>query len=205
MQDGNSRRVDIFDVLLEKSSWVERFECARRGTHGHNRALEVDHIKVFLEPITRHRLDQETLYILQSGAMNLRVLTDTVIYDVHALAVCELQHAGNNILVLVKDDVIRTMCLRYRRFFLSACRANDNRPEVLDDLRKPQAETACDGVNENIVAGLDVIRLRSERDGGHALRESCGTLARGDIGWEEHGVGPVWSNVLRKRAGDKLE
>ena len=130
--------------------------------------------------------------------MGVRVLTNTIVYGVHTFTVRELQHTRNNILVLVEDDAIRPVCLRYGCFLPGARRADDYCPKVLENLCKPQAKTACDSVDKDDVVLLDVIRLRGERDRGHALGGGGSALVGGDIVRKDDGIEPVWRNVFRE-------
>lgn len=101
----------------------------------------------------------------------------------HALAAREREHALDDVLLGVQDDVVCAVRARDGGLLRGRRRPDDGRPSVLRELREDEAEAARDGVDEHGVARAQPVRLLDEGDGGEALER------RGRGGQQRHVLG----------------
>ena len=108
----------------------------------------------------------------------------------HALALSDIQHPLNDVLILVENDVVCAVALRKRCLFLRRRRTNHDRPALFEQLRKLKAETASDRMHEDVVPLLHVVGLRDERERGQSLSEDPCSCAQGDRLGDGEDFGP---------------
>lgn len=96
----------------------------------------------------------------------------------HALALGNLQHTLDRIFLLVEDDVVRAMRTRELGLLARRRRPDDGGAARLRDLREHEAEPARDGVHEDDVARLDVVRFAHECRRGETLQDRSGRRQR---------------------------
>ena len=99
----------------------------------------------------------------------------------HAFAVGNLEDAGDDILVLVQDDVVGSVCLCHGGLLRRTRRPDDDATASLDELRKVQSDSTCDGVYEDVISRLDGVYLVDECERSNACwRNSFNTGAEQD-------------------------
>jgi len=95
--------------------------------------------------------------------------------------------------------VIRTVSPREIRLCICRRRPNDSGALEFGILGGDETESPCDGVNENRVALLDLVRFVHERDNGRCLCETSSSGSGVDAGFWRDGKDLVPGNgdVLR--------
>jgi hypothetical protein len=88
--------------------------------------------------------------------------------------------AGHEILLLVEDDVVAAVGLRELGLVRAAGRADHRGAQVLRPLAGDQADAAGRGVEQDRVAGVDLVGLAQQVLCGHALEHHRRRLLVGD-------------------------
>lgn len=115
----------------------------------------------------------------------------------HALSARELEHAVDDVLLGVQDDVVRAVRARDGRLVLCRRRADDERgARALRELRGEEAEPARDGVDEDGVARPDPVGFLDKGERGEALERRRGGGEEGDARGEGEDLGPGDGDVL---------
>ena len=146
-------------------------------------------------PISNPR---SSIYV-QVTKHNVRVLADPAENRMHVLSTSDLQHPRHDILILVQNNVVRAVRPRDRRLLRRARRPDHYRSAVPAHLREPQPKTARDGVHENSVPTMHIVRFGRERQRGEALHEPRRADAGRHCGRERDDGGPIGDGVLGER------
>ena len=94
----------------------------------------------------------------------MRILANPVEYSMYTLTVGDFVDSGDSILLGVQNDMIRTVRLRNFRFLRRRCCTNDSRTARFSIRGEQEPKAACDGMDEDDIALLDVVRLGHESD-----------------------------------------
>ncbi len=131
----------------------------------------------------------------QFKSVNSRIFPDAVKHSIHALPVRDFQHPRHRVLLRVQYNVVRPVLRRDRRLLLRGGRPDDRRPARVRDLREDEPEPAGDGVHEDGLARLHVVRLAHHRQRGQRRRGE-----EVDGGREREDLVPGHGDVLCHRA-----
>ena len=124
------------------------------------------------------------------GAIDARVLADTIEDGMHTLAFGDLQHPLNDVLVFVKDDMVCAVALCESRLLLRRCRTDYDRSALFQQLRELQAETTSNGMHEDVIPFLYIVCLRNERERGQPLSKDACSRSQGDRLGDREDLGP---------------
>ena len=121
-------------------------------------------------------LNQQSIYqkpnlLITTPRKYARILPNTIINRIHTMSTRNLLNPFNRILLRIQNNMISPMTLRQLSLSLRRRRPNHRRASRLRDLRREETEAACDGVDEDRLAGFDVVRFGHEGEGCEALDE----------------------------------
>lgn len=175
--EGDGRRPEKADVLLDQLERRERRHGARGVAHGHNSALALDDLKVTFPPKSTNSVNHHPPQSSSSTqhTRHARIFPDAVKHGVHARAMRDLKHTLHSVLRGVQYDMVRAVRARECSLGLGGRRADHGRAALLGELREEEAEAPSNGVHENGVAALDGVGLGDERQ----RRQACSSNQRG--------------------------
>ena len=90
----------------------------------------------------------------------VRILPYAIVYDMCTLPTGNLKNPLHNVLLFVKNNIVRPVRLRELGLLLRRCCPNHDCSSGMSDLCMEQAYATGDSVNENVVTLLNVVRLR---------------------------------------------